>query len=444
VGLKFLAEHAVTAQEGAMVQQTRYRHYYRRGIVLAGAALLHGCGGSSMNSDMSPAPAPPSGTTAPPAVVQAQQDSTPVNPAVVTADNTFGLSLFQNLNSGASGNMAIAPISVAMALQIVYNGAAGATQQGMAQTLDLGAMSTTDLNNANAALQASLINPDPKVQLTIANSLWMHLGTNAVQPSFTQMDQMYYGATVGDLAGAPANVNAWVDTETNGLITQILPNANYQSVTAVIANVIYFKGQWTDGFDPSQTASAPFTLADGTQASAQMMHNTATYGYLQGANFQALRMPYGLGRMSMLIVLPDPSISLSSFIAGVTPDMLAGWEAQLQMAYGSVSLPRFTSTYGASLVQPLTTLGMSAAFCGSQQASFPGIGLGCISDVEHKSVVEVDESGTVAAGSTTITITPVAVQAPIFNLVLDHPFFYAIRDDLTGELLFVGVLMNPS
>jgi serine protease inhibitor len=436
----------------------RQRKHHRRSTTAFGlsaaawlAAWLAGCGGSSMNSGSMPsanAPtAPPSAgnSTMPPAVLQAQQEKTPVNPAIVTADNTFGLNLFKNLNSGASGNnLAIAPISVAMALQIVYNGAAGTTQQGMAQTLELGTLNAADLNNANAALQGSLVDPDPQVQLTIANSLWMHLGTNAVQPAFTQMDQTYYGAMVGDLSGAPANVNAWVDTETNGLITQILPNANYQSVTAVIANVIYFKGQWTQAFDPNQTAPAPFTLADGTQVSAQMMHEAASVGYLQGANFQALRLPYGQGRMSMLIVLPDPSISLGSFVSGISADTLNGWVAQIQTAYGNVALPRFTSTYGTSLVQPLTTLGMGTAFCSSQQASFPGIGQACISDVEHKTVVEVDETGTVAAGATTITVGPTAVQAPMFNVTLDHPFLYAIRDDQTGELLFIGTLLNPS
>jgi serine protease inhibitor len=426
----------------------RQRHLRITAFGLSAAAWLAGCGGSSMNSGSMPINpgAPPSGSNspAPPAVLQAQEEKTPVNPAIVTADNTFGLNLFKDLNSGASGNVAIAPISVAMALQIVYNGAAGATQQDMAQTLELGTLSTSDLNNANAALQASLINPDPVVQLTIANSLWVHLDANVVPASFTQMDQMYYGATVGDLAGAPANVNAWADTETNGLITQILPDANYQSVTAVIANVIYFKGQWASGFDPSQTAAAPFTLADGTQVAAPMMHQAASVGYLQGANFQALSLPYGQGRMSMLLVLPDPSVGLGSFVSGLSADTLNGWVGQLQTAYGNIALPRFTSTYGASLVQPLSTLGMATAFCSSQQANFPGIGQACISDVEHKTVVEVDETGTVAAGSTTITVTPIAVQAPMFTITLDRPFLYAIRDDLTGELLFIGTMVNPS
>jgi serpin B len=265
-----------------------------------------------------------------------------------------------------------------------------------------------------------------------------------VPAAFTQLDQTYYGATVGDLAGAPANVNNWVSTETDGLITNILPNANYAAVVAVIANVIYFKGQWSTAFDPSQTAAAPFTLGDGTQVSVPMMHQSATYGYLQGANFQAVRIPYGQGRFSMLVVMPSAGTSLDSFVASLTPDMLSGWVGQLQTGLGNLSMPKFTATFAASLVQPLTTLGMQAAFCADAQASFPGLGLVCIQDVEHKTVVEVDESGTVAAGATTVTIGPTAVELPLFTLTLDQPFLYAIRDDKTGELLFIGTMTNPS
>jgi serine protease inhibitor len=433
-----------------MRQRNPFRHLGAAlGFMLVGAVA--GCGGSSMGGGsmpVGPTPGSPSGpsTTAPPAVAQAQQANTPVDPAIVTADNAFGLNLFQNLYSGGPGNVAIAPISVAMALQIVYNGAGGVTQQGMAQTLQLGSMSTADLNNDNAALQGSLMNSDPLVNLIIANSLWMHLDTTPLPAAFTQMDQTYYGATVGDLAGAPDNVNSWVSTETDGLITTILPAANYASVTAVIANVIYFKGQWSTGFDPSQTAPAPFTLMDGTQVSVPMMHQSANYGYLQGANFQAVRIPYGSGRFSMLAVMPNAGTNFDSFVAGLTPDMLNTWEGQLQTEMGNLSIPKFTATFGASLVQPLTTLGMQAAFCPDPQVSFPGLGPVpvCIHDVEHKTVVEVDESGTVAAGATTVTIVPTAVEAPMFTLSLDQPFLYAIRDDKTGELLFIGTMTNPS
>lgn len=430
-----------------MRQHNRYPLGATIFLILAGA-VIGGCGGSMSGSYTNPNPPPmnnmPTSPSAPPAVMQAQQANTAVDPAIVEADNTFGVDLFQKLNAGASGNVAIAPISVAMALQIVYNGSAGVTQQGMAQTLQLGSMSMQTLNDDNAALQGSLLNPDPQVQLTIANSLWMHLSMNTVPAAFTQMDQNYYGATVGDLAGAPANVNDWVNTETNGLITSILPNMDYSGVIAVIANVIYFKGQWSTAFDSSQTAPAPFTLADGTQVSVPMMHQSANYGYFQGTNFQILRLPYGQGRLSMLVVMPDAGTSLSSFAAGMSADTLKGWVGQLQNGFGTVALPRFTTSYGASLVQPLISLGMQAAFCSDPSASFPGIGLACIGDVEHKTVVEVDEAGTVAAGATSITVMPVAVERPLFDITVDHPFLYAIRDDQTGELLFIGAMLNPS
>jgi serpin B len=432
-----------------MKLHTRVRPFGAPGLASA-IALLSACGGggSSMNSPSMTSTPPSSNSptsTVPPAVKQAQAANTAVDPAIVTADNGFGVALLKNLAGGASANVCIAPISIAMALQIVYNGAAGHSQTGMTQTLQLGSMSLTDLNNDNAALQASLLNPDPQVSLTIANSLWMHLQQNPVADSFTQMDQNFYGATVGDLSGAPANVNSWVDSETDGLITTILAPADYSQVVAVIANVIYFKGTWSNAFDPTLTASAPFTLADGTQVSVPMMRRSATYGYIQGGNFQAVNIPYGAGRLSMLAVMPDPSVSMSSFLTGMNASTVKDWASQLQTVNGTLALPKFTTTYSSSLVSPLTTLGMQDAFCTSLQVSFPGIAPGaCISDVEHKTVVEVDESGTVAAGATSVTITTTVAQTPSFNLTLDHPFVYAILDNQTGELLFIGTMMNPS
>jgi serpin B len=88
---------------------------------------------------------------------------------------------------------------------------------------------------------------------------------------------------------------------------------------------------------------------------------------------------------------------------------------------------------------------MGIAFCPSTAADFSGIAaLSCIADIEHATVVEVDESGTLAAGATTVTIGILAVAAPAFTMTMDHPFLYAIRDDNTGELLFIGLLAEPT
>jgi serpin B len=361
----------------------------------------------------------------------------------VAADNAFGLSLFDTLLEGSGdGNIAISPLSVSLALQVLYNGAAGSTQQAMAQTLKLGTLSAQALNDDNAALQASLMGDDPKVQLTIANSLWIDQSGAPVVPSFTQTDQTYYGATVGDLAGAPDNINAWVDSETHGLITQLMPPGEYAD--AIIANVLYFKGQWTTSFDPSNTDTAPFTLSNGSQTPMELMHQTGSFlyvaGTLHGVDFQAVRMPYGQGRFSMLIILPNAGADVARFAAGIAVDDLNGLMAQLEPSTVAIALPRFTASYGNSLTGALASLGMGIAF--STSADFSGLAPGfTVNVVEHKTVVEVDETGTVAAAATGIGVDTVAQQ---YTMIVDHPFLYAIQDDKTGDLLFIGLLMNPS
>jgi serine protease inhibitor len=418
-------------------------------VLAVAMIVLPGCDGGGPAAQ-SPAQ---NSTTLPAAVAKAQADNTHVSPDIVTADNGFGLSVLQALQAKQGPvNLAISPLSLSMALQVLYFGSSGTTQDAMTQTLQLGSLTKQQVNDANAALQASLINPDPQVQLKIANSLWMHQDQNAILPAFTQMDEEFYGATIGDLAGAPDNVNAWVSQQTDGLIPTILPPGNYAGVAAVIVNAVYFKGQWTSAFDPNSTHSAPFTLTDGTTVPVNMMAQSAMLAYLRGAGFQMVRLPYGQGRMSMLIVLPDAGTRLADFLAGLTLDSLDTWIGQMQTEYGDVALPKFGIETANEMAPFLSILGMQVAFTCPQSnrsalaADFSALSpdLACVRSVFHKARIEVDEMGTVAAAATGITVVITTVQQPQFTINMDHPFLYAIRDDDTGELLFVGTLMDPS
>lgn len=406
-------------------------------VSLAALAVLAGCGGGGGTDS--------NAQSAPPAVAEALRAGAAVPPEIVAADNAFGLQLLDVLLQQQAGNTAISPTSLALALQIVYNGAAGTTQQAMAQTLQLGSLVPSQLNTDNAALQAALLDPDPQTTLTIANSLWMHLQANPVLPAFIGTNQTYYGATLGELAGAPDDINAWVATATHGLITTIVPAADYSHVVAVIANAIYFKGRWTTPFDASATDSAAFTLSDGSQKTVPMMHHTGSYAYLQGPGFQAIRLPYGQGRLSMLILLPDSGTPLADFISTLTADSVEQWTGALQSAYLNLSLPRFTTSFTAELAGNLSALGMSVAFAcpPSGDADFSGLAPGvCITSVAHRTVVAVDETGTTAAGATGVIVGTTAV--PALSMTLDRPFFYAVRDDQSRALLFIGALLVPT
>jgi len=421
-------------------------HHASVASVLAGVLLVSGCNGSNSDNGNNSVAGPAPSAIVATAVEQARQNDTPVAHQIVAADNAFGLALFDALNKGATSNVVISPTGSALALQMVYNGAEGSTQQGMSQALQLQGLGALAVDQDNAALQAALINPDPKVKLTTANSLWMHLSDNAVLASFVSTNETYYAAEIGDLSGAPDDVNAWVASATNGLITNILPPADYSHVTAVLANAIYFQGAWTSAFDPNRTTTTPFTLTDGTRVSCQMMNQAGGFPYLSGPDFQAVELPYGqTSRLSMLIILPAVGVDLGSFVASMTNEGLSTWIAELEPAQVTIGLPRFTAMYASSLVKGLTSLGMGLAFS-PDIADFADLASGprvFISDVEHESVVHVDESGTVAAGATTVTITPTIV-APTINMTMNRPFFYAIVDGKTGALLFIGTLIDPS
>lgn len=413
--------------------------------ILAGMLLVSGCNGSSGDSsDNSTGGSSTASPAIATAVEQAQQNDTPVPQQIVAADNAFGLALFNTLNQGATSNVAISPTSIALALQMIYNGAEGSTQQDMSRALQLQGLDALTVDQENAALQAALINPDPAVQLTMADSLWMHSSQNLVLPSFVSTNETYYAADIGDLSGAPDNVNAWVASATNGLITKILPPGDYSDAIAVLANAIYFKGIWTTAFNTDQTTTTPFTLTDGTEVSCQMMNQTSSLPYLSGPDFQAVELPYGqTGRFSMLIILPAAGADLGSFVANMTGEQLSTWIADLKPAEISIGLPRFTANYSSSLVNALTSLGMGVAFDHNSAnfanlASGPGVH---ISDVEHVTVVQVDESGTVAAGATSGTVG-ITVAPP--SMIMNRPFFYAIVDGKTGALLFIGTLLDPS
>ncbi len=69
-----------------------------------------------------------------------------------------------------------------------------------------------------------------------------------------------------------------------------------------------------------------------------------------------------------------------------------------------------------------------------------------ISEVKHKAVVDVNEEGTEAAAVTSVEMKATSIEAPQdrFSFVADRPFFFVIRDDATGALLFMGTLYDPA
>jgi serpin B len=374
-----------------------------------------------------------------------------LDPRLAAANAKFGFKLYSELTKqSAEKNIFVSPSSIALCLTMAYNGAEGETRQAMARALETQALSLDELNHAYADLKAALENPDAKVKLQIANSLWARQGLQ-FKPDFIQRNKDYFGAQVTALnfddPSAPATINQWVSEKTSGKIDKIVDQIDSSSILFLI-NAIYFKGTWAKEFDKAKTKENNFTLVRGTKR-LPMMSQSGNYQYLETGNFQAVSLPYGGGRVSFYVFLPSSSSSLGAFEKSLTEANWQQWMTQFHATDGDISLPRFRVTYEATLNDALKALGMGTAF-DEARANFSGmIQMGgqnvYISRVKHKTFAEVNEEGTEAAAVTSTEMRATSMRMPTerFRMVVDRPFFCAIRDNATGAVLFMGSIYDP-
>ncbi len=380
----------------------------------------------------------------------------PIDDSVVTANTQFGFKLFDEIRKTEQDkNIFISPLSVSLALAMTLNGAAGETEQAMTNTLQLQGLDAEAINVGYAGLRQTLLTSDPKVTLTIANSLWARQGIPFHQ-SFLQRNAHFFEAEISMLdfndPSASKTINQWVDTNTNGKIQKIVGDTSDPDTVLFLINAIYFKGAWQREFDPSRTQDDSFYLANGNVKQVPMMRQQRRYPYYRGENFQAISLAYGDGRMRMYIFLPDPESDLNTFLENLNAERWENWLSRFHGQDVSLVMPKFKLKYERNLNDTLQALGMDVAF-DPELANFsrmaplellPWDNL-YINEVSHKTFVEVNEEGTEAAAATSVGIVGItSAPPPPIPFTIDRPFFLAIRDNQTKTVLFIGVVVDPA
>jgi len=369
------------------------------------------------------------------------------------ANNQLGFDIFMELqrNSKDDENLFISPSSIITALAMTYNGAEGQTREAMAETLHFQEMSLEDVNQAFADLLTILNNPDPDLELAVANSLWAREGVD-FNEDFLARNSDYYRAKISalnfDNPDSADIINSWVDEQTRGAIEDIVEAPISPDTILFLINAIYFKGEWTEQFDPDLTRDMPFYRPDQTDSEHPIMFQSGDFAYLENELFQAVSLPYGESeRFSMYVILPSEEVGLSGFYQEMNAESWSEWTDSLSVREGEVGLPRFEFEYETSLNDVLSELGMGIAF-DDHGADFSGMRPTppplAISNVRHKSFIEVNEEGTEAAAATSVEIEVTAMpEDDRFNMVVDRPFFFTITDNMTGINLFMGSVTNP-
>jgi serine protease inhibitor len=377
-----------------------------------------------------------------------------VNPKLVSANTEFAFDLFKKLLADdADKNIFISPLSVSIALAMLYNGAEGTTRDAMAKTLNFGNMTLEEINQEFSALIQSLENVDQEVKLMISNSVWMKQEFEPlVKQSFLDSVGTSYDSEMftRDFSSPQTvnEINDWASKQTAGRIKKIVDNLS-PALVMLLINAIYFKGTWTAEFDKAKTQQQDFFLGDGSSVKVDMMTTEGNFSYYSGENCEIARLPYGRDKVAMYIFLPKEGIPIDSFVATLNQTVHDEYISRLQLLGDLiVKMPKFEVEYGVKRLNGvLDNLGMGIAF-DPYQANFTGIAppaLGnlYVSYVDHKAVVEVNEEGTEAAAVTIVGMQPTIVHEPP-SFVANRPFYYEIRDDRSGSILFMGEMLNPA
>jgi len=406
-------------------------------LILAAAALPAACGDSPTTVPI---------TALPRALTAGEQQ-------LVAANNRFAFSLFREIarQEPAEENLFISPVSVAMALGMTVNGAAGTTRDSMLRALELSGLSMAEVNAGYRGVIDLLRGLDSGVEFTLANSIWYRTGITVGQP-FLDDTRTWFDADVRSLdfasPTAARTINDWVSAQTRGKIPEIVASPIPADVFMYLINAIYFKGSWTQRFDPALTRAAPFNLRGGGTVTAPTMEHSdpAPARYYTGDGVTIVDLPYGGRAWSMTIVLPRSAATTDSVVAGLTAERWDTWMGLLDSTEVFVTMPKFTLRWELELKSVLSALGMGIAFsCGTADFTplFPAGGRQtCITRVKHKTFVDVNEEGTVAAAVTSVEMG-ISSAPQELRVVVDRPFLVAIRERLTGTVLFLGRVMNP-
>jgi serpin B len=368
----------------------------------------------------------------------------------VSTNNAFGLDLFSGINAlEKEPNLMVSPASVSLALGMAYNGAESSTREAFETLLNYEGLSREEINAISRELILQLVTNSEGNLLEIANSIWYREGF-PVKQGFLDLNSTYFSAEVDALdfsdPSAIATINDWVKKQTHDKIDKIIEELSPEAMM-VLVNALYFNCTWEIEFDKELTESKVFYTDQGGEFDkVKMMVTENTFRYAQSEAFSAVELPYKNEKFSMYLFLPAYGTSVNDLIGTVNGEAWKSWMEEFQQNRSvQVSLPKFKFDYKRSIGNDLQSMGLEIAF--TDHADFSGISdidL-FISEVVHKTYIEVNEEGTEAAAVTGIVFETTGVGNDPGPLVItfNRPFLFAISENTSKSIVFIGKVSEP-
>ncbi|MDO9512129.1 MAG: serpin family protein [Bacteroidales bacterium] len=364
---------------------------------------------------------------------------------VIQGGNDFGVDLFRLLAMEEDHNIMISPLSASTALTMLLNGTNGPTHNQIAEMLGYQNMTTDEINLVYQSLLQQLLAADPNVDLMLSNAVW-YRNDFQVKPPFLASMQSNFKSHIEALdfnnPSSLTKINAWASDNTKGKIDKVLDEISPDAVMFIM-NALYFKGAWTYIFDKSQTKPALFFPEEASPFNVQMMNQSCPFKVFYGDSCQVIELTYGRKNFVMDIILPHGKLSnyLKSFDGTEWQSLCNALDALSVPEAALISMPKFSFSYEKYLNDQLKVLGMTDAF-DAINADLSGISDADIfvSFVKQNTFVDVNEEGTEAAAVTTVGVYVTSLPT---TTEINKPFIFAIREQTTNTLMFIGKVLFP-
>jgi serine protease inhibitor len=362
---------------------------------------------------------------------------------IIEAQANFAIQLLrESAASNSNASLVVSPISVAIALSMVYTGAKDETKKQISQLIAKDA-SEDEINRHFGGVLQSFAAENKSYTLETANRVYLKKGFPILDTFKNAITQYYEGQfseiDFGNAAGAAKEINGFVENTTHDKIKDLIPADSITTDTRLILiNAIYFKGTWLNQFDKKGTAKKTFYPAEGKEIETDMMKAKANFIYYEEDAAQVLGLPYKGEDLFMFVILPKERFGLSDMLKNLSGERLSLYVQKRSKSEVIVELPKFKIETSVNLKSALTAMGLTRVF--SDEANFSAISDAeplKVDDVFHKAFIEVAEEGTTAAASTGLMVNARSAAISPTRFYADHSFFYVIVNN-DGHILFGG------
>lgn len=358
----------------------------------------------------------------------------------------------------SKGNLIMSPITVWTVLAVIAEGASGNTRRQINHALRLQAKHTNVTRSEFQKISEWLRVNTNTIELAKINAIIVDK-QRLPQQDFHDNAKTYYETDMITLnfedAQNSANLlNSAISNFTHGKIPKIVDTGSFQDTQMLLTSALYFKGQWTIPFNTSSTSKLPFYNSKGEKiGEVNMMYNRHTYPFsnIKILNARVIELPYGVeNRLSMLIMVPNPGVSLASMFMKFKELSLDSFFEELRISKEEFSddevdcfIPRFKIESNLDMTSVLkNAMGIEDLF-DARKAVLPHMARTpmFVSKVVHKAEIEVTEAGTTAAG---VTVAEFSNRIGVVRFEANRPFTYMIVEKVTNSIVFGGFYTEPS